>query len=291
MDLEHFSSVDRDNLRNRIVERLKNEANQKALANLIMAYYVDTRAIATTAETLADGMRFNGLANEVYACFQHISRGLAEDAPDVNALAEFDKAENSHLKRLRLDAHKIVINRALEDARPILDSVDFLSSNSEIIKFLPDGNENINRVRKLRKELRASYLQAKRAEGKGDPNALDHYREAGQYAVQLLGEVEYFICTNEVLFAIKREEEKRLQALESIDVAKEANDISRRAGTTSKWSIGVAIVSVCIALGALLWGIYKDSRDDKAASSDQKSVVEGSGKMDRKPAVPTPPSK
>lgn len=40
MDLEHLCSVDRDGLRSRLIARLKNEANQKASADLTITDYV-----------------------------------------------------------------------------------------------------------------------------------------------------------------------------------------------------------------------------------------------------------
>ena len=202
-------------------------------------------------------MRFDGLANEVYACFQHVSRGLAEESADI--IHEFERAKNSHLKRLRLDGHKIVINRALSDAKPILDSIDFLSSNSEIIKLLPDGIENISRVRELRNKLRESYLAAKKSEGRGEYNAIDYYVKAVEISVELLGEVEHFSGTQEVLFAIKREEEKRLHALESIKISKEANDLSEKANISSSRANIIAFVSVIISIisiGTTIWALF-----------------------------------
>jgi len=40
MDLEPLCSVDRDGLRSRLIARLKNEANQKASADLTITDYV-----------------------------------------------------------------------------------------------------------------------------------------------------------------------------------------------------------------------------------------------------------
>jgi len=253
MDTEYFSSVDRDKLRQQIVQRLQDEQNIHSLADLIIEYYVDTREIATLAETLAEGMRFDGLANEVYACFQHVARGLAEASVDTRE--EFSKARNSHLKRLRLDGHKIVINRALSEAKPILDAVDYLSSNSEIIRLLPQGEDTIKRVRELRKDVRKKYLEAKRAEGKGSGETVNYYCDAVTCAIELLGEVEHFAGTQEVLFALKREQEKRLAARESINVSKKAF-----------WVSGFSFLIAAIALG---WGIYRDITDEPTTGDEQ----------------------
>lgn len=288
METPTLSPAEVEELRGRIKERLSEQKNVDALCELILAYYVDTREIATLAETLSEGMRFDGLANEVYACFQHMSRGLAAEKADP--IKEFEKANNSHLKRLRLDGHKIVINRALRDAKPILDSLDLISSNSEIVHLLPEGQKTLSKVRELRKQLRSKYLEAKRKEGRGDENTLECFQEALSLSIKLLSEIEHFSTTNEVLFAITREAERRVESRDSIETAKESNEIAKKsaeeavkantiasgASKTSKWSVGIAAVSALIALASLVWAIYvtQQASTENADKSPQQVSLE-----------------
>lgn len=260
---ESVASEARAALKATIIERLREDSIQDSLAEVVLSYYADARRVATLAETMSEGMRFDGLSNEVYACFQHISRGLCES--DVEPLDELSKAKNSHIKRLLLDGYKIVINRSLRDAKPVLDAIDFLSSNSEVVRMLPEGVGNIARVRALRSETRDLYLSAKRAEGRGEPEKVALYERAMNSAGMLLSEVEHFSGTNEVLFALKRDAENRLQGLQSIEeaknsnkIAEESNKISMGARGLSIWSILIAGVSSFVALGALLWAIFGD---------------------------------
>lgn len=229
----------------RVRGRLDDERIQQVLAETLVFYYKDIRETITFAEVLSDGHRPDGLTNEVYACFHHIARGLVEES--VDSAKEINSAKNSHLKRMGFDAHKILINRCLEEAKPILDTLDLISGNPNCSALIQGGRETINRIRDLRTQVRSHYLTAKRSEGRGDKDAIIHYENAANHAVDLLNEVQKVITTNEVLFAIKRDEDLRLDRKISLKIAKES----------ARWGKGaliVAAIAAVISLAALFVG-------------------------------------
>ncbi len=97
-------------------QRLSQPEVQQKVLEAVLYYYLDFRETTTFAEVLNDGTRPEGLANEVYACFHHLARGLSEK--DADAVEEIEKARSSHLKRLALDSNKIILNRILTEVSP-----------------------------------------------------------------------------------------------------------------------------------------------------------------------------
>lgn len=227
-----------------VKSRLGDEEIQQLLAEALVFYYKDIRETITFAEVLSDGHRPEGLTNEIYACFHHIARGLVEES--VDSSKELRSAKNSHLKRMGFDAHKILINRCLEEARPVLDSLDLIASNPDTSALIDGGRVTINRIRELRTTVRDTYLQAKRAEGRGDTETLTHYEAAANAAVQLLDEAQKVIATNEVLYAIKRDEELRLDRKSSLKIARES----------ARWGKGAVIVATIAAVISVLGLVF-----------------------------------
>lgn len=245
---EHAASKGSENIEQlvqRAQERLGDETTRRLLAETLVFYYKDLREAITFAEVLSEGHRPEGLINEIYACFHHIARGLVEENAD--AFKELCSAKDSHLKRMGLDAHKILINRCLGEAKPILDSLDLIAGNAEISNLIDGGRATINRIRDLRTQVRDVYLDAKRAEGRGETNAIRQYEAAANIAVELLNEVQKVIATNEVLFAIKRDEELRQDRKSSLKIAEN----SARWG---KAAVIVAAVAVVISIIGLILG-------------------------------------
>jgi hypothetical protein len=234
----------RERLLLEVVERLSNPALQRSLAEALVFYYKDIRESITFAEVLSEGHRPEGLANEVYACFHHIARGLVEKEADSQK--EIQSAKNSHLKRMGLDSHKILINRCLSEAKPVLESLDLIVGNPDISALIEGGRDTINQIRDLRTQVRQLYLQAKRAEGRGDENSIECYEAAANVAVKLLDEVQKVIATNEVLFAIKRDEELRLDRKNSLKIARES----------ARWGKGAVIVAAVATVISILGIVF-----------------------------------
>jgi hypothetical protein len=215
----------REEINARALERLQKPEVQEALAKLVTDYYVDFRYVVTQAEVESEGVRPEGLTNEVYACFHHITRGLSEE--DESPVDEVEKGQDTHLKRLALDAHKIVINRVLKESYPILSAIDFLMSRPELPQLIEGGYERLNEVRIKRQKVKELYLSAKRLEGRGKNHApLEKYGEALECAILLRDEVDELSDHKQFIYALRRDEEDRKNRARALKISKRAFLIS-----------------------------------------------------------------
>jgi hypothetical protein len=107
-----------------IEKRLQDPVIQSKIRDIFLRYYDDLQEILTVATVESGGIRPDGLANEVYACFHHMARALCEANADTDS--ELKSAQKSHLKRATLDAYKIAINSYLSEEQKMRDVLDYL---------------------------------------------------------------------------------------------------------------------------------------------------------------------
>lgn len=267
--MAEISPEDRAEAVRKLVQaRLNDPELQKQLADVFLEYYIQFRETVTLAEVLCDGGRPEGLANEVYACFQHLARGLAEDAADPGN--EFQKAKNSHLKRMALDSHKIIINKALEEARPVLDVFDQLASLPHLSTLIVGGDETLSEIMSARKKIRSGYHEAMKLEGRGlvgreneSLSAVVKYEEVTKESLSLLELLREKVNGKGVLYALREHEESKKDKKKALNLSQNANRISSRSNFFAGLAIIISVFSVCIAVWAIMDGNAKPLPDSE----------------------------
>lgn len=244
-------------VKSNIEKQLEQPEIRRALADLFSNYYIDFREIVTMAEVESEGIRPEGLANEVYAAFQHIARGLSEPSSDKQfALNEIEKARHSHLKRMALDSHKIVINRVLSDAKPILNVIDIIASKPELPELIDGGFETLAEIRKKRTEVKFRYLEAKRAEGRAD-DALTAYQSALAISMELRDEVEKLSVDKRVIYTLARDEEERKARMRAEKQSERSLEISAEANKTAKHSKHISLTVMVLSAIAVIMNLMR----------------------------------
>jgi hypothetical protein len=275
---EPQEDIEKARARALVIERLGQPDVQAMLADVFTDYYLDFRRIVTLAEVESEGVRPEGLANEVYACFHHIARGLVQ--PDADPANEITKGRHSHLKRMALDAHKIAINNILREAQPILDALDILASNADLPKLIEGGFDTLNELRLGRTKVKNLYLDAKRAEGKGEEfNPLEKYTETLSEASNLQTSLDKLSSRKQFLYALKRDEEARTHAEKS---SRHAEESSRHSAASSqaaaqavkftKWSVVIAGIT---GMAAIFFGLSEHNSKKHGGSDPPKGFSDG----------------
>lgn len=159
-----------DALRDNALEMLQERSIQERLATLFASYLRDVQPIVIAATVQRGGVRPEGLENEIYSCFHHVARGLCYKKSVGEARDEVRRGEETHLKRLLLDAYKIAIRPYLEEYQFIVRELYELSLDKD---FNPDvyGVEPIKKVQRIleiKTVIKESYREAKYREALGD---------------------------------------------------------------------------------------------------------------------------
>lgn len=123
--------VNFEGLRDNARKMLQQEGTQKMLADLFASYLSSVQPIVIAATVQRAGIRPEGLENEIYSCFHHVARGLCYKKNEEEAGSEVRKGEETHLKRLRLDAYKIAIRPYLEEYQFIVQGLCELASDRD----------------------------------------------------------------------------------------------------------------------------------------------------------------
>jgi len=150
LDLEHVEA------------RLLKPEIAKELSKLFHYYYNDVHDLSSFASAEKEGKRLEALTNELYSCFHHIARALCEtDCTDAVQLEEINTAKNTHLRRLALDAYKVIIASHISDYSTMLKTL----STSDVP--LPQ-HLSTHKVLELASEAKAKFLEAKEIEKSGN---------------------------------------------------------------------------------------------------------------------------
>lgn len=167
---EEEGMVDFEALRDNARVMLRQENVQEKLATLFASYLSDVQPIIIAATVQRSGVRPEGLENEIYSCFHHVARGLCYKKNRGDAGREVKKGEETHLKRLLLDAYKIAIRPYLEEYQFIVQGLCELASNKDFNStcFGPEPYEKIRQVLKIKTEIKQAYKDAKHQEALGN---------------------------------------------------------------------------------------------------------------------------
>lgn len=256
----------REAVRKLVGDRLGDAGIRQNLADLITHYYYDFRETVTFAEVMCDGVRPEGLANEVYSCFQHIARGLGE--ADADPSDELDKARHSHLKRMGLDAHKILINRSMEECRAFLDATEQAKVHPQVESLVEGGVEAIAELQERAWSIRDRHHEAKKAEGRGvkgeDPTLQDMYRDVALDAIRLARDVKACTQGKAIFYALREYYEEKQDRKAALKCSENANTIASEGKRIAERSMWVAVGAF---LAAILIPFIQGPRNDPDPAS------------------------
>ncbi|MDR3301536.1 MAG: hypothetical protein LBT01_03285 [Spirochaetaceae bacterium] len=186
-------------------EFLDDERYRKSLASVFQDYYFELEGIVELATIENHGIRPEGLTNEIYALFHHISRSLCSITDVEQAAAEIDRAKKTHLKRAILDSYKITINSLLKKTDSKVDLLEDLAADPDYRESICSVLEDINPLRKFKKKIKFLYLDAKKTERKGDTDvAISLYNASLEKCVELSEKIDEIDNNSTYLLALKR---------------------------------------------------------------------------------------
>jgi hypothetical protein len=262
----------------RILQRLRDENVQKAIASVFARYLDDLQEVLVLATARTGGVRPEGLTNEIYSCFHHMARGLSED--DANPEDQFRSARDSHLKRAIFDSYKIAINFALNEDQRLRDVLDYLVLAEDFTRYIPNGLEKVNEIKDKARSARAAYCKAMDAERRGQfAEAMDEYNAALEQAAELEELISVFTKDKVYSLACAREVQKK-------------KDKSKDRRTVILAAV-VSAVLTAILTATLTLGIPALLKKSEAGGSDagQKAQVEsGSPRPQGAAELPDNPS-
>ncbi len=190
--------------KSKALENLKKPEIQEQLAEILSIYCVDLHDILTIATVHSSGVRPEGLSNEIFSCFHHIARGIC--LPDADAKSELTAARKSHIKRAILDSYKIAINFILKEDENLREILDYLVLAEDFSRYIPDGIDKVNDIKKYVREVKSLYSKAKDLEAKSEfDNAIKSYNDALDKGMDLLNLLEVFTKDKVYLLACSRE--------------------------------------------------------------------------------------
>ncbi len=219
-----------------IENKLSEDGVRKLLAKIFKTYIEDLQPILTLATAENDGIRPEGLVNEIYASFHHVARALTmEDSNGDEIKKNLISAEQSHLKRAIYDSYKIAINAYLREESKLADTLDYLVLVDDFEKFVPDGINRVREIKQTRRQIVKHYRQAMTCERNGDfIKAIKEFNSAIVLCGDIREKIEVFTKNKSYLFACARE-------------AKLSHERSIGRKTTVIASIGAAIVSAILS--------------------------------------------
>lgn len=145
---------------------LENPEIRKLIRSLLVEYYLNLQPVLGIATVRNEGIRPEGLTNEIYAAFHHLARGLCEVG--ANTEKEIRSAEKSHLRRAILDSYKVAINSYITEESKIYNLIDFISLAEDFDRYFPEAFNVLENLRNSRALVRKYYEEAKRAEVSGN---------------------------------------------------------------------------------------------------------------------------
>ena len=166
-DIQQQSDVQQQkDIRAIIAERIQNTDIQNGIVDVFVSYHQKLQDILTVATVENNGVRPEGLTNEIYACFHHIGRVLLYPESDIKH--ELKTAHDSHLKRATLDSYKIAINTILEQEAKFREIVDYFILVDNFSKYVPDGFQHVKTIREKSGNAKEYYQKAKACESQGE---------------------------------------------------------------------------------------------------------------------------
>ena len=258
-------SEDFHRLKENALVMLRQEDMQVRVAHLFASYLSIVQPIVNTASVQNAGVRPECLENEIYSCFHHIARGLCCKEDFSSALNEVKKGEDSHLKRLLLDAYKLAIRPQLEEYAFIVEELYSLSLDKD---FNPDvfGTEPIKKVRNIldiKNRVKDAYQEAKHNEAMGDIGkavvAFEHSL-SDCYALRIAIDE----LMKEDIFIVAKAHVARKQAEKEKD---------RRENRWRFWiSQGIALAAVAVSTVALFKSCAPEGELTTAEATQEASV-------------------
>jgi len=209
------------------LKKLKGENVVQALSELLQYYYENCKEALTLAEVVSNGLRPDGLTNEIYACFHHMARGLVDE--DCDAIKECSEKAITHLKRVALDSHKIVINKILRESEPFLSALDVLSCRSDLAVFVDGGQDTLDSVLLLRNRIQSKYIEARIDENHSRESMFDKYKDATDLAMELKAKVCKIRSQNRIAILMANYREERENKKKSIELAEGATEHAKNA--------------------------------------------------------------
>lgn len=156
---------------------LEDETLREKLADLLAFYFADTTEILHWAASENEGIRQEGLENEIFSCFHHLARGFCSGDSEL-AKTELDKGRKTHLKRLLYDGFKIIIANHLSDYNAVVRTLDYIVLNEDYKDFNPDGFRECLEAQRLAREIKHVFKKAKDFESRGKDESENLYRDA-----------------------------------------------------------------------------------------------------------------
>lgn len=177
----------------------------QAILDVFQEYYTRVDEIFDWATAENEGVRPIGVSNEIYACFHHIARGLYEDGDSEFFKTQIHSAKR-HLIRGELDCYKIIINIHLRRCAMVEETLSYFRIIEDFNDYVADGLEKLNRVNTLTKELLAKFMEARRAESRGNLEiARECYSECVILTVDHQEAIEEITENKSYLMACRRE--------------------------------------------------------------------------------------
>ena len=200
---------DESDTRDRILRRLDEAQVQNALADVFTSYLDDLHDVLNLATVENNGVRPEGLANEVFSCFHHLARGLSQEEDDTS-LEQFHTARGSHLKRAILDSYKIALNSILTEDAKLREVLDYIVLAEDFAQYIPDGLQKINEIKDKARLVKREYRSAKKAEARGNfDEAMGTFNTALEYAGELQKQIAVFTQDKTYLLACSRETQRK----------------------------------------------------------------------------------
>ncbi len=207
-----------NSIKNRFNEILDHKEYREIIWNLFYNYNDEVQELIELASVDNDIKRQENIANEIYAIFHHLNKSLLESDTIKESLSEINSANKTHLKRITLDAYKIIITSILEEDKNLVDILEDAILDDDFRSSLdPEYIDNIRNLSHARRDIKNGYLRAKKFERKGKFNeAKKEYKKIVQMASKQREIMDLVTSDRHLVFAIKRihrkdKQEKRIR--------------------------------------------------------------------------------
>lgn len=199
-----------DQVRATIEKRLDDPKVKALLTEIFLQYHKDLLPILVIATAEADGVRPEGLSNEMYACLHHMARGVCVEG--ANPEAELESARKSHIKRATLDSYKIAIHSYLAELSQAKDLLDYMVLIKEFSAYIPDGIQKAKEVKDLGAQVKNKYRAARFHEMRGAfDDANISFSDCLELCEKLREKLEVFTSDRTYIFACEREASRKIE--------------------------------------------------------------------------------
>lgn len=243
------SGSEQEEMQQRACAFLRDEKVQEQLSHLLVSYLTIVQPIVNVATVENNGIRPEGLENEIYSCFHHIARGLCLKESRDEVAVEISKAEDSHLKRLLLDSYKVALRPRMEAYRFVINDLYSLSLDKDFNSDLygPDSVKGVCNLLKTADGIKDTYKAAKDFEAIGDTGrAIEAFEQALADCYLLANDIQEVMKESVFLIAQAHAAQKAQKEQEKWDETKCHN----------RWTRCIAFFSLVVSIIVVIVQIY-----------------------------------